>query len=493
VRLRLVTVLLFAALATPASAAVRLHEAGGFVDPVHVAGAPGDYERLYVVERQGRVQVLRGGRKTLFADLTGPVMVGGEEGLLSVAFPPDFQRTRLLYVYFTNRDGDNEIDELRAASPDRADPGYRRRVLLLRHPVYVNHNGGQLQFGPDGYLYVGTGDGGAGYDPPGNAQNRDSRLGKILRLDPRGGMGFGVPPDNPYVGGPGDDLVWSYGLRNPFRFSFDRATRDLTIGDVGQNEVEEIDFVPAATGAGRAANFGWDECEGGRDSNPPPTGGSPCTFPSVRPVIEKLADDGWRAIIGGYVVRDPSLPSLAGRYVYGDAYLGMLHSADLRRPSSDRPLGVDVPALSSFGEDTAGCVYAASLNGPVYRLVEESTRVPCRPTDRRAPRLRVRVPGRQRMRRQRGAIAFARCDESCTVSMSGRLRTGGRSYRLRGARRAAARGQRIGLRVRLTRRASRALRRALGDGRRVRIPVALRARDRAGNRSPLLRRVVRAR
>ncbi len=221
--------------ATAAQAAPRLQSIGPrFTTPVHVTGAPGDGERLYVVEKAGYVKVVKGGVASTFLDLHDVVQDDGEEGLLSIAFPPDFQTSRLFYVYFTESGGDNRIEELRAPTGDAADPASRRLVLHLPHPDGpTNHNGGQLQFGPDGMLYAAPGDGAE----RANAQDLDSPLGKVLRLDPRGGVvgSYIVPADNPYAAAGGTRaLVWASGLRNPFRFSFDRSTGDLIVGDVGE-------------------------------------------------------------------------------------------------------------------------------------------------------------------------------------------------------------------------------------------------------------------
>ena len=233
-----------------------------------------------------------------------------------------------------------------------------------------NHNGGLIAFGPDGLMYVGTGDGGGGDDPHGargNAQDLGSLLGKLLRIDPRraGGRPYAIPASNPFAGTPGArGEVWAYGLRNPWRFSFDRATGDLAIGDVGQDAVEEIDFV--RRGRGRGANFGWRPLEGRR-----------ANFPGERapgalaPVIEHTHEAGWCSITGGVVVRDPALAALRGRYVYGDYCQGRLRSARLRpgRARDDRALGLPrVASLASFGEDGRGRVYVVSLAGPVWRL-----------------------------------------------------------------------------------------------------------------------------
>jgi hypothetical protein len=267
------------------------------------------------------------------------------------------------------------------------------------------------------------------------------------------------------------------------------------IGDVGAGTTEEIDFAPASTSRGRAFNYGWPQCEGSYQQGSTTV---PCSF-GVRPVIDRFQPE-WTTINAGVVVRDPSLPSLNGRFLYGDTYGGQLHSARLRLPrvTDDRRLPFSLPGVAGIGEDTAGCVYAASLSGGVYRFVETSTRVPCPrpaapPQDRTAPRMRWRIPRRQRVRRRRGVIAYARCNERCTVAMSGRLRIGRRSYRLRKARRSASADRRIRIRVRLTRRAARALRRALRRRRRARVRVGLRGRDAVGNPTRLVRRTVRVR
>jgi glucose/arabinose dehydrogenase len=254
---------------SPAATQPRLQGVGTFVRPVHVAAAPADHERLYVVEQRGMVQVVRNGQAQPFLDLRAVVRSpedaggGNEEGLLSIAFPQDFQQSRRFYVYFTDNAGNNRVEEFVAPSGDAADPASGRPVIVLDHPVQENHNGGQLQFGPDGMLYLAPGDGGGGNDPDNNAENLGSPLGKLLRIDPRasGALAYTIPPDNPFVGRPGArGEVWSYGLRNPFRFSFDRLTGDLVIGDVGQGTTEEIDFAPASQGRGRGLDFGWDDC-----------------------------------------------------------------------------------------------------------------------------------------------------------------------------------------------------------------------------------------
>ena len=253
-------------MALPAAAsAATLEPVGTFNQPVYVTSQPDDPERLFVVEQPGDVELVTPTATTTFLDIEDLVLAGGEQGLLSIAFAPDFASSNLFYAYYVNNAGDLEIDEFRAAG-DTVDPATRRVVLTIPHPTHGNHNGGQLQFGPDGHLYAATGDGGGGGDPGENAQNLQSLLGKLLRIDPRqaGTAPYSVPADNPFVGTANDppggarDEIWSYGFRNPWRFSFDRYTGDLLIGDVGQGSWEEVDYRPADIGRGRGDNFGWD-------------------------------------------------------------------------------------------------------------------------------------------------------------------------------------------------------------------------------------------
>ena len=363
---------LLALAASSADARVKLKRIGRFHSPVYVTVAP-DVSGLFVVEQPGRVRLVQGKRRRTFLNIAGQVISGGEQGLLSIAFPPDFASSRLFYAYFTNRAGDNEVDEFKA-TPDGTGvlPGSQRQVLLIPHPVNTNHNGGQLQFGPDGFLYVGTGDGGGSGDRPDNAQNTNSLLGKILRIDPRaqGGQPYASPGSNPFAGGPGRDEVYSYGLRNPFRFSFDLVSKPgeprIAIGDVGQDRFEEIDYETLA--AARGANFGWNDFEGFAPfagAHPPTPGGT------VRPIKVYALGGGACALIGGYVVSNPKLRSLFGRYVYGDFCIGKLRSLipGLGGSRRDRRVGARVPMLSSFGEGRNGALFATSLNGPVFRVL----------------------------------------------------------------------------------------------------------------------------
>ncbi len=298
------------AVAAPAAAVPQLVRIATATEPVHIAAAPGDSSGLYIVEKAGNVRVLRDGvlQPVPFLQLSG-LFAQGEGGLLSIAFAPDYATSGLLYTYAStaNASGaplDIEIAEYRrsAADPNRADPASRRLLLRIPHPVLTNHWGGQLQFGPDGFLYAGTGDGGGGGDPDENAEDLSSLLGKLLRIDPRSAAPYAIPPGNPFVGVVGaQPEIWAFGLRNPWRFSFDRATGDLTLADVGQNAWEEVDFAPRGTGAG--AFYGWDAFEGlVRTSEGVPGA------PHVPPVLVRPHAEGDCSITGGYVVRAPDCP-----------------------------------------------------------------------------------------------------------------------------------------------------------------------------------------
>jgi glucose/arabinose dehydrogenase len=357
--------------ATAAARGVKLVKVGSFEQPLYVTAPPADRRRIFVVGQTGRIDIVRGGRKlpTPFLDLSGMVIAGGEQGLLGLAFAPDYATSGLFYVYFTGKDSKEHLVELHRKSDDLADPASIRTVFVHDDPE-PNHNGGQLAFGPDGLLYVGTGDGGGGNDQHGargNAQNLGSPLGKILRIDPRadGTKPFTAPSSNPFVGRAGAlPEIYAYGLRNPWRFSFDRANGDLVIGDVGQDAVEEIDF--ARKGTARGANFGWRPYEGRSRIFDEPAPGARL------PVITKRHDDGWCSITGGYVVRDRAVGGLYGRYVYGDYCKGQLRSARLSggKATGDQAIpGLPtVSGLDSFGQDAAGRVYVVSQTGAVYRF-----------------------------------------------------------------------------------------------------------------------------
>jgi glucose/arabinose dehydrogenase len=351
---------------------VGLSKLGDFDQPVYVSQPPDDRRHLFVVEQAGRIIVLRDGRPLAkpFLDLSGQVSCCGEQGLLSVAFAPDYAQSGRFYVNYTDRGGDTRVVEYGRSADDPlvADPDSRRVILGVDQP-FENHNGGLVLFGPDGLLYIGMGDGGSQDDPNRNGQDLGTLLGKILRIDPRasGGKPYSVPADNPFVDRPGArPEIYSYGLRNPWRFSFDPLTGDLSIGDVGQDKFEEVDLV--RKGEGRGANFGWSAYEGLARFN------EDQKAPDAVPPVLVFGHDSGCSITGGYVVRDQGLPTLYGRYLYGDFCAGALRSFTARpdrRATDDRGLGVQIPSLSSFGEDDAGHIYATSLEGPVYRLVGE--------------------------------------------------------------------------------------------------------------------------
>ncbi|MBJ7244233.1 MAG: PQQ-dependent sugar dehydrogenase [Solirubrobacteraceae bacterium] len=359
--------------AAPATAAsgVKLVNVGKFKMPLYVTAPPKDLRRVMVVQQGGRIIVVRDGKalSTPFLDVSSRVTAGGEQGLLGLAFAPDYAKSGLFYVYFTRRDGKQEVAEFKRATSDRASISSYRSVLVMDDPE-GNHNGGQLNFGPDGLLYIGTGDGGGGGDQHGtigNAQNLGSMLGKILRIDPRRAAtkAYSVPSSNPFVGRAGArPEVYSYGLRNPWRFSFDRVGGDLIIGDVGEATVEEVDFTSIAQASG--GNFGWRVREGDQ----PFSGGT--LSGAIEPVIVRTHDEGWCSVTGGYVVRDAALPSLRGKYLYGDFCEGIIYGARLSSSGAAGNARVSglpqIAALSSFGEDARGRIYVVSLGGAVSRI-----------------------------------------------------------------------------------------------------------------------------
>lgn len=349
--------------ARPAVSDLRRRRVGTFSEPTYVTAPPGDRRRLFVVEQRGTIRVVHRGRKLArpYLDLRGRVQSGGEQGLLSMAFAPNYRKSRRFYVYYTDNGGDIRVVEFKGRR-NRARKRSARKVLVQEHSTHSNHNGGQLQFGPDGFLYIGLGDGGGGGDPFESGQDLGMHLGKILRIKPRGKPR--IPRSNPFRGRRGArPAVYSYGLRNPWRFSFDRQTADLVIADVGQNEWEEVNFVRRGRGSG--ANFGWNEFEGTHEFD---GGSAPGHIP---PVIEHShSGDGFCSITGGYVLRHRSYGELRGTYVYGDLCEGVVRGARLApgRATGRRRFSVEVPSMTSFGEDARGRVYAASLEGPVYRL-----------------------------------------------------------------------------------------------------------------------------
>jgi glucose/arabinose dehydrogenase len=342
---------------------------GTFSQPVYVTGAPEDAHRVFVVQRTGQVMLLLNGHAQArpFLEIARSVYLQGgqEQGLLGIAFPSDYARSGLFYVDYTVEGNNINVVQYRrsATNANLADPASARLVLRIDHHEFTNHNGGQLAFGPEGDLYIGVGDGGSEGDPDNNGQNTDTLLGKILRISPSPAGSYTIPAGNPFAGQAGKrPEIWAYGLRNPWRFSFDRSTGDMIIGDVGQDLEEEVDFVPARTGAG--ANYGWSIWEGDRRNKPG------TAQHAVFPVLIARHSSGYCAIIGGFVVRDRSLPSLFGRYLFGDNCRAQIESATLTRghAAGVHATGLSVSGTSSFGQDADGHIYISSLGGPVYRL-----------------------------------------------------------------------------------------------------------------------------
>jgi glucose/arabinose dehydrogenase len=352
----------------PTGGKPTLEKVGDFDQPTYVAQPPGSND-LYVVEQGGTIRIVRDGQvlSDPALDISDQVTNNDEQGLLSIAFPPNFQSSHLVYAYFTGTDQDQHVVRYTVNSDGTFEEGSARHILDMAD-FAENHNGGQLQFGPDGDLYIGTGDGGQEDDPRRTGQDLGTLLGKLLRIKPAtgaGGPAYTIPPDNPFVHQQGArPEIYSYGLRNPWRYSFDPKTGALIIGDVGQDTFEEVDYT--LKGKARGANFGWSAFEGTDRFNQDQTAPN-----AVPPIFEYSHDGGACSITGGYIVRDRSLPSLYGRYVYGDYCTGDLHSLVPAIPHAkdDRSLGINVPSVSSFGEDNQHHIYVASLNGPVYRFV----------------------------------------------------------------------------------------------------------------------------
>jgi glucose/arabinose dehydrogenase len=348
-------------LATGGSAvALTTQRVGSFQQPIYVTSAPANPDRLFVVEREGTIVVVEeNGEVKPFADIRAAVnCCTSERGLQSIALSPDFAQSGRFFLFYTGEEepGELHIAEMTATGATAPTSSLRDIIPPIAHSN-GNHNGGQLQVGPDGALYASTGDGGGGADPLNDAQNLSSFLGKILRIVPS--LDGTTTPD-----------VWSLGLRNPFRFSFDRQTSDLWIGDVGEGTWEEVDFA-AAPGIGQDANFGWDCFEA---KEPGPATDPECASPPpggyVEPVFEYDHSASGCAIIGGYVARDPGLGDAYGRYLYGDNCVGDVRSFSPATPfATDRYEGVHVDGLDSFGEDSCGRLYAVSAAGPVYRLL----------------------------------------------------------------------------------------------------------------------------
>ena len=341
--------------------------------PVFLTAPTGDVGRLFIVEQGGLIRILNSldgtPRATPFLDVAGLIVTGGEQGLLGMAFDPNYAGNGRFYIYYTNTAGDIVIARYGVSTnPDIANAGAQAILKTIAHPTNQNHNGGMLAFGPDGCLYAGIGDGGGSGDPNGHAQNTNSLLGKILRLDPETGSACGT--DNPFANGTGGaPEVWSFGLRNPWRFSFDRSTGVLYIGDVGQDQREEVDAV-VGPNAGQGVNFGWNIMEGFACFNPP----SGCNSSGLTPpILDYSHDAGACSVTGGYVYRGTLNPAVNGSYFYADYCAGFVRSFQLQggRPSSQNtwPLLSPGGQITSFGEDARGELYILTQTGGLSRIV----------------------------------------------------------------------------------------------------------------------------
>jgi glucose/arabinose dehydrogenase len=335
----------------------------GLDAPLLVTTAGDGSGRLFVVEQPGRIRIVRDAQlePEPFLDISDRLVSGGEQGLLGLAFHPRYEQNGRFFVNYTDTSGDTVIAEFRVSAddPDRADPGSERVVLSFDQP-FANHNGGNLVFGPDGYLWIGTGDGGSAGDPMGNGQDLGTLLGKMLRIDVDHrdrGLAYAIPPDNPFTGKLGArPEIWAYGLRNPWRYSFDRQTGDLWIGDVGQNAFEEIDHVPSGEAG---LNFGWNVMEG-RECFQPVTG---CDESGITPPVAVYGHDLGCSVTGGYVYRGTRWPALAGAYLFADFCSGTIWGLDASDPKAEPAelltLGHNV---SSFGQDDDGELYVTDLS-----------------------------------------------------------------------------------------------------------------------------------
>jgi glucose/arabinose dehydrogenase len=350
-----------------------VQRAAGLVQPVQVTHAGDGSGTLYVVEQAGRIRTIKDGALGVvpFLDISARVVSGGERGLLGVAFPPGYATKGTFYVNYTRAgDGATVVARYRVTqNPDVADPASEEILLVIDQP-FANHNGGQIAFGPDGFLYIGMGDGGSGGDPLGNAQNPETLLGKMLRIDVEGGaFPYAVPPGNPFVGRSGVlGEIWALGLRNPWRFSFDRGTGDLYIGDVGQGSFEEVDFQPASSTGGE--NYGWNVLEGNQCF-----GGTACNPLDFTPPVAVYDHAQGCSITGGMVYRGGVYPGMEGIYFYADFCSGRVWGLSRDGSAWENSLLLTVPfSVSSFGEDEAGNLFATDYNGgAVYEVIVTNT------------------------------------------------------------------------------------------------------------------------
>jgi len=341
----------------------------GLTAPVFLT-QPLDDGRIFVVEQPGRIRLIKDGvlQTTPFLDITSRVLYGGERGLLSVAFHPQYATNHFFYVYFTTQtNGDIRIERFTAtANPDVADPATTKLILTTAHSAQANHNGGLLSFGPDGMLYAGLGDGGGGGDPFGNGQNFNALLGSLLRLDVDHGDPYLIPPDNPFVGQPNRrGEIWAKGLRNPWRYAFDPPSGNLYIADVGQNAHEEVDVVAATT---KGVNYGWNTMEGASCYN-----ATTCNQTGLQLPVIDYGHNGPCSITGGYVYRGTAIDGLQGHYLYSDYCAGFLKSFRFENGAAvdQKDWGITSSAVTSFGRDFAGELYLISGN-TISKIVKGS-------------------------------------------------------------------------------------------------------------------------
>jgi glucose/arabinose dehydrogenase len=345
---------------------------GGLHSPVGITNARDGTHRLFVVEQGGRIRIIRVSTllATPFLDIHTRVSCCGERGLLGLAFHPSYKSNGKFYVDYTDVNGNTVVAEYQRSSTSADRASTSERILLRVAQPYANHNGGQLAFGPDGYLYIALGDGGSAGDPGNRAQSLNTLLGKILRIDVNhrtGSLQYAIPSSNPFVGRTGLDQIWSYGLRNPWRFSFDRKTGDLWIGDVGQDSWEEIDRAPKSAGAGRGRNYGWRVMEGRACYNPP----SGCNTSGKMLPMATYSHSLGCSVTGGYVYRGTGYPMLAGGYFFGDYCSGRIWALVAGGPNTQSPVQMlDTSySISTFGEGETGELYFADLaGGAIYRI-----------------------------------------------------------------------------------------------------------------------------
>ncbi|GEM46524.1 PQQ-dependent sugar dehydrogenase [Deinococcus cellulosilyticus] len=338
----------------------------GLNNPLGITSAMDGSNRLFVVQQVGLIRIVKNGKLVSepFLDIRSLTRAGGEQGLLGLAFAPDYEKSGFFFVNYTDRNGNTQVVRYKVSkNPDVADAKSAQKVISVDQP-YANHNGGHLAFGKDGYLYIGLGDGGSGGDPQNHGQNLNSLLGKMLRLDVSA-LPYKIPKDNPFVGKDGKDEIWAYGLRNPWRYSFDRQTGDLWIADVGQNALEEVNVQKASSKGGE--NYGWRLMEGTRCYNPSDN----CDRGNlVKPVHEYPRSEGV-SITGGVVYRGKAIADLKGTYLFGDFGTGKLWGLTLNGSKASNKLLLDTGMqISSFGEDEAGEVYITDYSGTLYKLTD---------------------------------------------------------------------------------------------------------------------------